>query len=457
MDRCRWLLAVPIAGLLAACGTQGPIPTSPQPSGEATLAPLPAFAADPERIAEHLAALQAIADEHDGTRFSGTSGYEASVDWAAAALRDLGFAVETPEVDFTGFTELPGTVLEVGTSTFSGPDELRALIYSASGDVTAPVEVLDESGCSAEHFEGVESGTIVMTIEGGCFRRQQAINAAEAGAVALLVGYPDRGPGEIFRPTLIDPAGIDIPVVSVTDDAVGALEDAGDEPVHLSVATEREPAVLRNVIAQLGEGPEVVMVGAHLDSVLEGPGINDNGSGVASVLEIARGVVAQGVPEGSAVRIGLWGGEELGLVGSRAYIEELDDDPVAYLNLDMTASPNGATLVYNETGAGAEESAAITQAFVDWFTDRGEDVQPADLGGGSDHGAFSAAAIPTGGLFAGATETGGAAAPSESGAGGEPADACYHLACDDIDNVDVERAALFADATLAVALGLIGG
>ena len=74
---------------------------------------------------------------------------------------------------------------------------------------------------------------------------------------------------------------------------------------------------------------------------------------------------------------------------------------------------------------------------------------------GSDHGAFNEAGIPTGGLFAGATESGGAAAPSASGAGGEPADACYHLACDDIDNVDLERVALFADATLAVALDLI--
>ena len=78
-------------------------------SAGATVAPLPAFAADTERIGEHLAALQAIADEHGGNRFSGTSGYEASVDWAADALRELGFEVETPEVEFTGFAELPGS------------------------------------------------------------------------------------------------------------------------------------------------------------------------------------------------------------------------------------------------------------------------------------------------------------------------------------------------------------
>ncbi len=458
MDRCRWLLAALLAALLAGCGADAPIPTESPPSSAgatgATVAPLPAFAADVERIGEHLAALQAIADDHGGIRFSGTSGYEASVDWAANELRELGFELETPEVEFTGFAELPGTLLEVGSASFTGPDEVRALIYSGSGEVTAPVEVLDESGCSESHFEDVEPGAVVMTVESGCFRRQQAINAVEAGAVALIVGYPGRGPGEIFRPTLIDPDGIDIPVVSVTDEAVRALESAGNEPVHVSVETEREPAVLRNVIAQIGDGPSVVMVGAHLDSVLEGPGINDNGSGVAAVLEIARGVAEAGIPEGTAVRIGLWGGEELGLVGSRAYVEGLEDELVAYLNLDMAGSPNGANLVYNEVEV-MDGSEAITQAFVDWFTDRGEDVQPADLGGGSDHGSFNAAGIPTGGLFAGATETGGASAPSASGSGEEPADACYHLACDDIDNVDLERIALFADATLAVALDLI--
>ncbi len=464
MDRCRWLLAALLSALLAGCGADGPIPsasrassaspTSAEASDAATVAPLPAFDADPERIGEHLAALQAVADEHGGTRFSGTSGYEASVDWAAAELLELGFEVETPEVAFTGFVELPGTVLEVGADSFAGPDEVRALIYSASGDVSAPVARLEDSGCAPGHFDDVEPGSIVLTVGGGCFRRQQAINAIEAGAVALIVGYPDRGPGEIFRPTLIDPGGIEIPVVSVTGDAVRALEGAGNDPVRLSVATEREPAVLRNVIAQLGDGPTVVMVGAHLDSVLEGPGINDNGSGVASVLEIARGVAALGVPEGTALRIGLWGGEELGLVGSRAYVQELEDGPVAYLNLDMTGSPNGPNLVYSEVAV-ADGSAAITQAFTEWFADRGLDSQLADLGGGSDHGSFTEAGIPTGGLFAGATETGGASAPSASGEGGEPADACYHLACDDIGNVDLERVALFADATLAVALELL--
>ena len=292
-----------------------------------------------------------------------------------------------------------------------------------------------------------------MTTQGGCFRRQQALNATEAGAAALIVGYPDLGPAEIFRPTLIDPDGREIPVVSVTGEAVAAIDEAGDAEVALSVGTEREPTTARNVVAQLGDGDDVVMLGGHLDSVFEGPGINDNGSGVASLLEIARGIAAAGVPDGGAVRIGLWAAEELGTVGSRAYVETLDDRPLAYLNLDMTGSPNGATLVYDEASA-AQGSTTITAAYQAWLDARGETHEPVDIRGSSDHFGFVQAGIPTGGLFAGASLSGSAAQPGAGGAGTAP-DPCYHLACDDLDNVDVDRAALFADATFAVAYALL--
>jgi hypothetical protein len=456
MDRSRRGALPALLILLSACAPTlaPPSPsTSVRPTAGATV---PEFRADEGRIRDHLAALQDIADEHGGTRFAGTSGYEASVDYAADQLRALGFDVTTQEVAFTGFEELPGGELEVGDSTFRAPDELHALIYSPGGEVTAPVTVLEDSGCQPGHFDGVETGAIVLTVQGGCFRRQQAINAAEAGAVALLVGYPDRGPTEIFRPTLIDPGGMTIPVVSVTGDAVRAIEAAGPEPVRLSIATERAPATLRNVVAEMGEGDDVITVGGHLDSVLEGPGINDNGSGVAALLEAARGLASAGVPAGATVRVALWGGEELGTVGSRAYADELADEVIAYLNLDMAGSLNGANLVYDESEA-ADGSAAITAAFEAWFAARGEPTAPVDLGGSSDHAGFIAAGIPTGGLFAGATESGSAAQPGSGASAGPPADACYHLSCDDLENVDGARVALFAEAMLGVALGLAAG
>ena len=169
---------------------------------------------------------------------------------------------------------------------------------------------------------------------------------------------------------------------------------------------------------------------------------------------ITIAIVETGVPDGWTVRIAFWGGEEFGDIGSRAYVDGSADDVVAYLNLDMTGSLNGATLVYDEAGA-PSGSEAITRAYEAWLDARDEPHASVDIGGSSDHFAFGQAGIPTGGLFSGAGDTGSAAQPSASGPTGEPPDACYHLACDTIDNVDVERVALFAEATLGVAYELM--
>ena len=457
MELRRRLTPGLLVAALAACATATPsdLPLGSSPaayrSSTAGQEPLH-FVADVDRLRGDLAALQAAADANGGIRASGTPGYEASVDHVAAALEDIGFEVTLPEVSFTGFTELPGTRLEIGGTAVEGTDELHALIYSPGGDVTGPVEVLSGSGCDTADFARFPDGAIALTTIGGCFRRDQAVNAAAAGAVALIVGYPGRGPGEIFRPTLIDPGGIEIPVVSVTGDTVDLLTD-GDE-ARLVVATQREPSTFRNVIAQLGDGPSVVMLGAHLDSVLDGPGINDNGSGVAALLEIARGLAAAGVPDGWAVRTGLWGAEEFGTIGSRAYAATIGDEVVAYLNLDMTGSVNGASLIYDEAGAPAG-SAEITEAFEAWFADNGLESELVDIAGSSDQFGFTQAGIPTGGLFAGASESGSASQPR---AGNGPAmDPCYHIACDTIDNVDLERVAIFAEATYAVTVELMQG
>jgi Zn-dependent M28 family amino/carboxypeptidase len=416
------------------------------------------FAADEGRLHDSLAALQAIADDHDGVRTVGTPGYEASVDWAAGQLRELGFAVDTPEEPITTFRELPGSLLEVGDHTFHGPDELHALIYSAGGDVRGEIAILAASGCEASDFADLPRGAIAVTTKSGCLRRQQVTTAAAAGAAALLFVYPDRDAGQILRPTLISPGGIDIPAVAVTREAGRALAAAAGTEAHLVVATQREPGTLRNVIGQLGDGERVIMLGGHLDSVVDGPGINDNGSGIADLLEIARGVTAIGVPDGASVRIAFWGGEEFGLLGSGAYVHGLSGTErsaiLAYLNLDMVGSPNGVTFVYDDPH-GPRGSGGITIDYEVWFAQHDLPTEREELGGSSDHYWFAESGIPTGGLFSGATETKTAAqAAAEGGTAGTPTDACYHLPCDTIENVDLHRAAAYADATLAVALRL---
>ena len=442
--------------VLAACAADlAPSSTAPVPraSSAASSAAAAVVSIDATRIGEHLDAMQAIADANGGVRTVGTAGYEASVDYVAERLRDLGFRVDVPEIAYTGFRELPGATLEVGGDTWSPPDDLHALIYSAGGSVEGPIAMLDASGCDPGDFAAIPVGAIVVTTQGGCYRRAQAEHAIAAGAAALVVGYADRAPGEIYRPTLIDPGGMTIPVVSVSAPVVAALAAAEGETAALDVATEREPSTFRQVIGEIGDGPSVVIVGAHLDSVFEGPGLNDNGSGVAALLEIGRALAEHGVPEGWAVRLAFWGAEELGTVGSRAYAASLDPGGVvAYLNVDMAGSVAGANLVYDEPSA-PPGSARLTDLLGAWFDAHDLPWASADLGGSSDHAGFQAAGIPTGGLFAGATASGSAALPGASSAPEAP-DPCYHLACDDRANVDVARVTTFAAAIGDVVLAL---
>ncbi|HJP72436.1 MAG TPA: PA domain-containing protein, partial [Candidatus Limnocylindria bacterium] len=231
---------------VTGCGTNAVPSALPSPASTASHAVVEptneerAFDADADRLRADLATLQRIADENGGIRAVGTPGFDASVDAMAAELEDIGFEVTLQEVPYTGFREI-GASLTVGDRTFAAPDELHALIYSASGGVAGAVAMLDGSGCDPDDFAGIPDGAIAVTVRGGCFRRDQALNAQAAGAAALVVGYPGRGPGQIYRPTLIDPAGIDILVVSITDDGIAALDAADGRSAHLEVRTEREP------------------------------------------------------------------------------------------------------------------------------------------------------------------------------------------------------------------------
>ena len=237
------------------------------------------------------------------------------------------------------------------------------------------------------------------------------------------------------------------------------LVDAGYavEPQHF-VAGGGVASSTNLLVETGGAGDEVVMFGAHVDSVLAGPGINDNGSGLATLLVIAERM-AELPPPDRPVRFAFWGAEENGPFGSAAYVGQLPEaerDRIgAYLNFDMLGSPNFIRFVYSEAGA-APGSQALTELFATYF--QGEDLawEPIDLTGHADHGPFVAAGIPTGGLF-----SGGAAPKTDAQAavfGGTPgdfADACSHLACDTIANLSdlaldqMSDAVAHAVATLA--------
>ncbi|MGY0059503.1 M28 family metallopeptidase [Streptomyces sp. LZ34] len=184
-----------------------------------------------------------------------------------------------------------------------------------------------------------------------------------------------------------------------------------------------------------GDTDNVVFSGAHLDSVSAGPGINDNGSGSAGVLETALAVSRAGLQPTKHLRFGWWGAEELGMVGSRYYVNSLSTANRAkidsYLNFDMIGSPNPGYFVY-------DDDARIESVFKDFFATKGVPTEIETEGDGrSDHAPFKNVGVPVGGLFSGADYTKTAAqAQKWGGTSGQAFDRCYHRSCDTSSNIN---------------------
>lgn len=195
-----------------------------------------------------------------------------------------------------------------------------------------------------------------------------------------------------------------------------------------------------------GDKENVVMVGAHTDSVEAGPGINDNGSGTIGILENALALTEFSV--NNAVRFGWWSGEEEGLLGSEFYVanlsQEEQDKLRIYLNFDMIASPNFVYEIYDGDGSafnisGAPGSAEVEKLWEDFFRSK-EDIptQPTAFDGRSDYGPFLDAGIAAGGLSSGAD---GVKTEEEvllyGGTAGLTYDPNYHSALDNLANCNV--------------------
>jgi Zn-dependent M28 family amino/carboxypeptidase len=234
--------------------------------------------------------------------------------------------------------------------------------------------------------------------------------------------------------------GVHIPGVGTSFDVGVDLSDAGTVArVKTEVLEQLGESV--NVIAETrrGDPNRTVVIGAHLDSVPAGPGINDNGSGSGGILEIAEVFAAQDREPRNKLRFMWYGAEEIGLVGSTKYVEDLTqdekDDILAMLNFDMIGSPNFARYVYDGDGTvgpeGPTGSGFIEDVFVDYFASQGLFNEPTAFDGRSDYGPFIADGIPAGGLFTGAEQPKTAAQVAQyGGIAGAQLDPCYHAACD---------------------------
>jgi Zn-dependent M28 family amino/carboxypeptidase len=420
-----------------------------------------------EGVREHQAAFQDIADDHGGTRAAGTTGYDASVDYVVETLEAAGWNVTLDEFPFTFFP--PATLQQL--TPVMATYETGVFTGSGVGAITGPVIPVDinlvpprasTSGCEAADFAGLDfSGPadIALIQRGTCTFAVKALNAQAAGAEAVVIFNQGNDPTrEGLIVGTLAPDVAEIPVVGASFADGVALAQPGSTALVDVDPPEQRPQV--NVIAELPgvNDDNVVMAGAHLDSVQAGPGINDNGSGSAALLEVAE-QVSKLRPQ-NTLRFAWWGAEESGLIGSTAYVEGLSQaelDRIAlYLNFDMVGSPNYIFMVYDgdESGFPApmgipipDGSIAIEDVFESYYTFADEPYDDAEFNARSDYQAFILEDIPAGGLFTGAEVP---KTPEQEdiwgGVAGEQYDQCYHLACDTFGNVDLHALDVNADA-----------
>ena len=412
-------------------------------------------------VREHQAALQAIADANGGIRTSGTVGYNQSVDYVVERMEAVGYDVTVQEFQFQTFISLSPPVLEQVAPAPAGSIANNIMAYSGSGDVTAAVSALAAPpadatpGCEAADFAGFPAGNIALIRRGACTFAIKATNAYNAGASGVII-Y-NNAPG-VLNGTLGNGFTLNIGVTAVTQAIGDQLAVTPGLVMRLKTDTFRGIATTSNVLAESPEGDpnNVVIAGAHLDSVNAGPGIQDNGSGSAAILEVAEQMAK--VKPRNKVRFAWWGAEESGLVGSTYYVNNLPAAELAkitlYLNFDMIGSPNHVFFIYDGDDsdavgapAGPAGSAQIEKTFERYFNMLGKPFKGTDFSGRSDYGPFIAKGIPAGGLFTGAE---GIKTAEEAaiwgGTAGQQYDPCYHLACDTYGNINLDALDVNSDA-----------
>jgi Zn-dependent M28 family amino/carboxypeptidase len=452
----------------------------------ALLVPAPAFAVDEVNtkrlrdavtvsgILGHERALQRIANQNGGTRASGTPGFAASAAYVKGRLAAAGYNVTEQEFTFPFFRDLSDPALEQVSPTDKGY-ETATFQFSGSGDITGalvptndiqippgPTPSSSNSGCEAADFPPAPAGPAIALIQRGtCFFADKAANAQAAGYDAVIIfneGQPGRQ--ELLTGTLGRPFTLPVVGLSFADGAeLYAATQAGAVSVHVFTDTEINlEAKTSNIIADSpgGNPDKVLVVGAHLDSVVPGPGINDNGSGTSTILEVAEEMAELGINPRQKVRFAFWGAEEAGLLGSEHYVENLSDAELgtifANLNFDMLGSPNYVRFIYDGDGsdtpvAGPPGSAQIEGVFDKYFANQGLATEPTAFDGRSDYGPFIAVGIPAGGLFSGAEGIKTAEeATVYGGTAGVAYDHCYHQACDTINNLNTKALFELGDA-----------
>ncbi|OAA55188.1 aminopeptidase Y [Cordyceps fumosorosea ARSEF 2679] len=397
--------------------------------------------------------LQKIARDNGGNRAHGTSGYKASVDFVVErVVKRFGARLDTYVQEFNY------TYTGIRNFELTGPDGDKVDFYNHQqilstplpGGLTAPLLHMPVNGtrgtmCLPEHWDGIDvAGKILLFQYAVCNATYTHIRLAKQNGASAVVFYNNVP----TTPRAQNPRGLDLALPSgvvpqaVGEDWIARLAAGEDLDVTLIIDAFSEQRKSWNVISEtkLGNPDNVVMMGAHLDSVQAGPGINDDGSGSAALLEIATSFQKY-TGFKNKVRFAWWGTEELGKIGSLYYVAQLSEaerDKIKfYFNYDMIASLYPDLVVYADN----EAHQYGARHLLEYLESAGAAVRPAKFGTGSDYVSFLQVGIPSSGLFTGSQAQ---------------FDPCYHQRCDTLDNINWDvyektaRSAAYAAAKLAL-------
>ena len=461
--RRPWAALLLLTVLLAGCA---PGSRSAQSADAKDLGRGLAAKVSADRMFVHLHALQDIANANKGSRAEGTPGYDASVDYVAKTLRDRGFDVTTPQFDRLYAVSAGKPAMTIAGRSYP-VDQASLLIQTPPGGVTGkPVRPTQPSGCSAGDYPAtVAKGAIAIVDDARCSVVDKQNSAVARGAAAVIVVSEPNGQG---APSTLFTTGyftqLTVPVAVAGAAAAGAL-GAATGPITLVLDARNISITSRNVLAQTKTGSphEVVIVGAHLDGPSGGPGINDDGSGVAAVLETALQLGPM-APVSNAVRFAFWGA---GLTGVTDYVFGLDgeklNDIALYLDFTILGSPNAGFFTDDGDQSGPpgegvsagdvpEGSAGVERTLGGYLYAAGK--RPADmpLTTRADYHPFLVAGVPIGGMTTGASQTKTVVqARLWGGQAGAPFDPNFQGPRDTVDNINSDALAVMgAGAAFAV-------
>ncbi|KAK3681647.1 peptidase family M28 [Podospora appendiculata] len=304
--------------------------------------------------------------------------------------------------------------------------------------------LVENDGCNADDYPEEVAGNIAFILRGTCPFGTKSEHAGKKGAVAAVVYNYEDG---FVSGTLGTPSPDHVATFGLSGEEaapiLAKLKKGKQVDSIAYIDAEVNIITTSNILAQTkgGDQENCVMLGGHSDSVAEGPGINDDGTGSLTLLEIAAQLTNFTV--NNCVRFAWWAGEEEGLLGSDYYVDVL---PAAenkkirlFMDYDMLASPNFAYQVYDARNdrnpVGSQE---LRDLYVDWYTAHGHNYTFIPFDGRSDYDAFIRHGIPGGGIATGAE---GIKSKDEAkwfgGKSGEWYDPCYHQLCDDVDNLNL--------------------